>query len=393
MSINRNELNTVQQAFGSNLADELITTYEGSNLVSDSQQDLVGERYLAEQIRLIQEQQKASSFLDKWSHLLYEGERDYKSSAKLKTSTFLDVGSGEVATSEHAQASASTSASANASSSAAVLAQLQQQLLQDSNSYFNLQSQQEQQQDSDAVLRSSASRNSVASNNLQQVPSQNAAVSYANSHSGIQSRTLSEIRLQPYSEAALSASASAAATAQSQAQFQASQFSRALQESALQSRLSSQLAQHQTQQDEILAYAQAQALAVQQQHEAPVPQAFSSSRQSSGGNVHSRSTGARTAISQASSHRTVAAASASASASAAVSSAAAASAAANTEFQQPQPYLPQLSGSNLNSVSLEAYNSPQFKAMLEQLSKPISIPPEQINYPPDWPSQDKISNK
>jgi hypothetical protein len=60
--------------------------------------------------------------------------------------------------------------------------------------------------------------------------------------------------------------------------------------------------------------------------------------------------------------------------------------------QQPQPYLPQLSSSNLKSVTLEAYNSPQFKAMLEQLSKPISVPPEQINYPPEWPSQDKISN-
>lgn len=76
----RNELNTVQQAFGSNLANELIKTYEGSNLVSDSQQDLVGDKYLAEQIRMIQEQQKTTSILDKWGHLLYEGERDYKSS-------------------------------------------------------------------------------------------------------------------------------------------------------------------------------------------------------------------------------------------------------------------------------------------------------------------------
>lgn len=76
----RNELSTVQQAFGSNLANELIKTYEGSNLVSDSQQDLVGDKYLAEQIRMIQEQQKTTSILDKWGHLLYEGERDYKSS-------------------------------------------------------------------------------------------------------------------------------------------------------------------------------------------------------------------------------------------------------------------------------------------------------------------------
>ena len=58
--------------------------------------------------------------------------------------------------------------------------------------------------------------------------------------------------------------------------------------------------------------------------------------------------------------------------------------------QQPQDYLPQLSSSNLNSVTLDAYDSPQFKAMLDQLLKPINMPPEQINYPADWPSQDKI---
>jgi hypothetical protein len=50
--------------------------------VSDSQQDLIGERYLAEQIRLIQEQQKTTSILDKWSHLLYEGEKDYRSQSE-----------------------------------------------------------------------------------------------------------------------------------------------------------------------------------------------------------------------------------------------------------------------------------------------------------------------
>ena len=74
----RSELNAVHQAFGQNLAKELIKTYDGSNLISDSQQDLIGERYLAEQIRLIQEQQKTTSILDKWSHLLYEGENEYK---------------------------------------------------------------------------------------------------------------------------------------------------------------------------------------------------------------------------------------------------------------------------------------------------------------------------
>lgn len=85
-------MNTVQQAFGSNLANELIKTYEGSNLVSDSQQDLVGDKYLAEQIRMIQEQQKTTSILDKWGHLLYEGERDYKSAVSTGSKTSLTGG-------------------------------------------------------------------------------------------------------------------------------------------------------------------------------------------------------------------------------------------------------------------------------------------------------------
>lgn len=72
-------MNAVQQAFGSNLAQELIKTYDGSNLTADSQQDLVGDRYLAKQIEIIQHQQKTSSILDKWSHLLYEGEKDESS--------------------------------------------------------------------------------------------------------------------------------------------------------------------------------------------------------------------------------------------------------------------------------------------------------------------------
>ena len=58
--------------------------------------------------------------------------------------------------------------------------------------------------------------------------------------------------------------------------------------------------------------------------------------------------------------------------------------------QQPADYLPRLSNSNLNSVSLDAYNTPQFKTMLEQILKPMSVPAEETNYPADWPSPDKI---
>ena len=69
----REDMKTVNQAFP-HLANQIIRT--GGHLVSDNRQDLIGEKYLTEQIRLVQEQQKKSSFLDKWGHLLYEGESE-----------------------------------------------------------------------------------------------------------------------------------------------------------------------------------------------------------------------------------------------------------------------------------------------------------------------------
>jgi len=64
----------------------------------------------------------------------------------------------------------------------------------------------------------------------------------------------------------------------------------------------------------------------------------------------------------------------------------------NQYAQQPAEYLPQLSSSNLNSVSLEAYNSPQFKLMLDQMMKPMEIPVEETILPGEWPSAEKIGN-
>ncbi len=52
-------------------------SYDGSTLVADSQQDLIGDRYLAEQIRQINEENKSKSILDKWGHLLYQGEDEH----------------------------------------------------------------------------------------------------------------------------------------------------------------------------------------------------------------------------------------------------------------------------------------------------------------------------
>ncbi|CAF0784799.1 unnamed protein product [Brachionus calyciflorus] len=73
ISENSEEFQAVQTAFP-NVAKKILNTYDGSNIISDSQQDLVGDRYLAEQIRQINEENRKKSILDKWSHLLYEGE-------------------------------------------------------------------------------------------------------------------------------------------------------------------------------------------------------------------------------------------------------------------------------------------------------------------------------
>lgn len=291
----------MQQAFGSNLAAELIKSYDGSNLVADSQQDLVGERYLAEQIRLIQEQQKTTSVLDKWSHLLYEGESDYqrspsKASKAMTLQSNFNENSNEY-TSQHQS--------------------LQKQ-----------QQQQIQQQQLQQQLRLSQSGNLPQSGSFQRlvnVPSQNSLGTYVHSQSGLNARTQSDIRL-------------AQSQAQAQANFRAQVEAQSREDA---------IAQAQAHAHAQLAQAQAQANA----HARALEQAKLNSQTQS-------------QLKKSSSH-----------------------------VQQPQSYLPQLSNSNLNSVTLEAYNSPQFKAMLEELSRPMNVPPEQINYPPEWPSQDRIGNE
>jgi hypothetical protein len=77
-SLNRNDLNALEKAFGPSMKNELLTSYDGSSIVSDNQQDLIGERYISEQIKYIQ--QKKTSIVDKYAHLFYEGEKDYKPS-------------------------------------------------------------------------------------------------------------------------------------------------------------------------------------------------------------------------------------------------------------------------------------------------------------------------
>lgn len=72
-------MRTIEQAFGPQLTTQLLNTYDGSAVQTDTQQDLIGEKYLAEQIKLVQQTKR--SVVDRYAHLFYEGDKDYKSNA------------------------------------------------------------------------------------------------------------------------------------------------------------------------------------------------------------------------------------------------------------------------------------------------------------------------
>jgi hypothetical protein len=361
-----NELNAVQQAFGSNLAKELIKTYDGSNLVSDSQQDLIGERYLAEQIRLIQEQQKTTSILDKWSHLLYEGEKDYRPSSEQPVPP-LNV--------ENLR-------SRNGSASQFSLIQQQQPVA--------------------SQIRLSQSGNLATSSSNQRLLTQVLSGVHSHSQSGLNSRTLSEIRIQ---EGHVHEPAINEYRLQSQPLVQARSMEQ-IRAASEASRVTEQTHDYQAQlQAQVQAQIQAtlQAYVAEQQREAEEREAalretdhqhqqhqISEAEQLMQYEIvkpyDEKPFDTQTNLTQDSSNYMQ-----SDRRSADLRASTALTEDSRKTADQPEDYLPGLSDSNLNSVDLDAYNTPQFRALLEQLSKPINIPPEQVNYPPEWPSQDKIS--
>jgi hypothetical protein len=77
-NLKREDLDNFNKAFP-NHGKKIIDTYEGSNIISDSNQALVGEEYYAKQIEDIKRKNK-TSFLTKWDHLLYAGDETYKPS-------------------------------------------------------------------------------------------------------------------------------------------------------------------------------------------------------------------------------------------------------------------------------------------------------------------------
>ncbi|CAF0784835.1 unnamed protein product [Brachionus calyciflorus] len=350
-----NELNTVQQAFGSNLAQELIQSYDGSNLVADSQQDLVGERYLAEQIRLIQEQQRTTSVLDKWSHLLYEGERDYQSASKTEIPP---LNLNEQYENRSVSNYSLLLEQQQAQQQAQYIQQLQQ-IQQQQRLQLIKQQQQLQEQSEQQKLRKSTSQN-LASSYQRVASAASQSSGYVHSQSGLNGRTMSDLRLTQFK-------ANELATAQYRAQYEAQL------EAMTQAEVIAQA--YAQAQAEAEAYAQARAhhhfqeqehVEEQEQEPEPEPEQFQNltrvlSRQSN--NQVNQLRKSSSLVQQQQQH----------------------------EQERQQQVSPKFTSANLNQVTIDAYNSPEFREMLEQLTKPLTIPPEQVNYPPEWPSQEKIN--
>lgn len=305
------ELNAVQQAFGSSLASELIKTYDGSHLVSDSQQDLIGERYLAEQIKLIEQQQKDSSVLNKWSHLLYEGEKYDKSSLNNNLTTVTETTDNAVASQSNA------SINKESFMPSQLFIEKQAEVLKKSDDSFL----------NEIIEQVKAEKNL----NIEQEQSLKDALENI--------KIDTEIHLERVQEEEEERS-----RAEAEARVQSERFETKFVEEEQQSILTQATNTTAKYMPEILKKSSSQQNAYIRRSE---------SQQNANINNIKRS--------------------------------------GSQHAQQPFEYLPQLSNSNLNSVSLDAYNSPQFKSMLDQVLKPITVPAEETELPPKWPSPEEIT--
>lgn len=284
VNASEHELNAVQQAFGSSLADELIKTYDGSHLVSDSQQDLIGERYLAEQIKLIEEQQKNSSVLNKWGHLLYEGDGPKLKSGSNVLTTVTEVTSQNTSTVQRAPSVSQTVLSNqntietqatnidNGKSDESILNEIIGQVKREQDRLYREQALKEEMD----KIRSD-------------IDAQSSERTYEE-----QTRAHVEARLQ-------------AAKA---------------------------FIEEEERQSELSKNSEIKPNAHKFEPQLPTSRSF-------------------------------------------------AEAASSPSY---------VSSSHLKSVTLESYNTPEFKAMLDHILKPVTIPIEHTNMPPDWPSPEKIAS-
>jgi hypothetical protein len=356
------DLKNVKRAFGENLATELMETYEGSHLISDSQQDLIGETYLAEQIRLIEEEQKKTSILDRWGHLFYEGEGMYEDA---NGNTFTK---GQRTLSQRSLRSQNVS-QADLQAAVAESQRTQSRRSQRSQPHSRPQSQQQQQQQQQDQVLQSDSQSSMNAQLIAQV----------------QANMLAQLEERRRQEEAADDDGDGEGAYTTGAESHASEFepqeysdgeSRNPNDeySAQQSGPSYSQSQSQSGQSR-LGIDQSNSEGNFQSENVELPH----SRLSHVSKVSKKSTASKASKASKTSSK----------ASKVSSKASGGSKSRNP--QQPESYLPSLSESTLKQINLDAYNSPEFKAMLDLITKPLEIPPETINYPPEWPVDEKIS--
>lgn len=352
----------MHQAFGQNLAKELIKTYDGSNLISDSQQDLIGERYLAEQIRLIQEQQRTTSILDKWSHLLYEGENEYKIPHENQKTLHEIRTVSKGGSSSHF----STSHQHNKSLLENVSNSFQSRLLEgetisslNSNQRFLTQ-----------IIDATKSGIALYSNGQ----SQSGIISDFNNQfsTEIQSRTLSEEKQQEpqyeYEKQLREITQLRAIEEARQLVNAMSSKNSHLKNNIDQNNLLTEYDQHSIYQpsaDQQSIYEQAVGQHAKYQ---PITN-YDESNHSTENNLQEESVREDIVNPKTSTHSFKY---------------------STNKFNLAGPNLSQITSSKINKLRIEDYNTPQFKSMLDQILKPIFLPPEHLNCSTDWPSQDKI---
>ena len=357
----------MHQAFGQNLAKELIKTYDGSNLISDSQQDLIGERYLAEQIRLIQEQQRTTSILDKWSHLLYEGENEYKIPHENQKTLHEIRTVSKGGSSSHF----STSLQNNKTLLENVSNSFQSRLLEGET----ISSLNSDQRFLTHILDATKSGIVLYSNGQ----SQSGIISDFNNQfsTEIQSMTLSEEKLQ---EPQYEYEKQLREITQLRAIEEARQLVNAM--SSTNSHLKKSIDQndHLTEYDQHSIYQPSadqqsiyeQAVGQRVQYQAIKNYDESNHPANTTENNLQEESVKEDIVNPKTSTQSFKY--------------------STNKFNLAEHNLSQTASSKINKLSIEDYNTPQFKSMLDQILKPIFLPTEHLNFSTDWPSQDKIGN-
>ena len=289
----------------------MLTTYDGSAIVTDTQQDLIGEKYLEEQIKRAHDYQKKNSVIDRYSHLLYEGDKNYKSNSRDDIKAYAQ------------------------STSFASLKPVQQQ-------EFVL---------SQTKLQPSSSNLFSSSSKL--VPS--------SSRVAVQPQVAQTVYQPQVAQTVYQGSKPESSTNLSSLQDQIS----ALQNEkiALERAQQERIAYEQALREMAIRQGQAEKDQLKRQIEALVAQQKAST--SSFTPAAGATTAANASSSSFNNHRQ--------------------SSKLNSSSS--------INAAHLKSVTIDAYNDPNFKALLDQISKPLNVPAEKIELPAQWPSDGSLGKK